>query len=96
MPVLILFAVVVCFALCFAWVKFVYWIFVRIEKKPDAPIKEERQNPYIKYQLFKEQNDKDYEEYMEWMKDRGVGVPVKKLQAREDREVDEEIKNLFR
>jgi hypothetical protein len=98
MMILIVLGIIICLALCFAWVKFVYWIFSKLESKhqPAQPIEKEKGNPYIAYQLFKEKNDKDYQEYLEWMNSReDAGVPIKKLQAREDREAEEKIKKLI-
>lgn len=53
------------------------------------------QNPYIKAQLIKDKNDRDYEEYIQWMEKNSSGVPFQKIISREDFEAEKKIKKLL-
>lgn len=87
---MILIGLVVCVVLGYAWVKFVYWLLPNPKPKTQ-PI----QNPYIKAQILKQKNDKDYEEYLDWMAKNGSGVPFEKVMTKEEYEADRKIKKLL-
>lgn len=52
-------------------------------------------NPYIQYHKMKNQNDDDYQDYLEWLKKEGRGVPVEKMKSPEDVRAENKIKKLF-
>lgn len=58
--------------------------------------KEKENNPYIEAHKLKVQNDKNYEEYIDWLDKNGGGVPFAKVETKEDKEASQTIKNLFR
>lgn len=53
-------------------------------------------NPYIDYHKVKMINDKNYEDYLEWLQKSGEGVPIEKIEAPEDIEANKKINNLLR
>lgn len=63
-----------------------------IDKKRKA-LRDE--NPYIRYHKFKNKNDQNYEEYLEWLEKEGEGVPVDKIKMPEDIQAENKIKKLF-
>lgn len=75
-------------SLCYAWVKFVFFIFKLFKPKP------KEKNPYIEAQKIINENDEKYQEYLLWMQSNGGGVPMQKLMTKEEFEVDREIKRL--
>lgn len=77
------------FIACWLWVKFVFYVF------KSKPKKEIVKNPYVEAQKFKEANDRNYEDYMEWMQKYGSGVPFEKLETLEDQKANEKIKKMF-
>lgn len=52
-------------------------------------------NPYIEYHELKNKNDDDYQDYLEWLKKEGRGVPVEKMKSPEDVRAENKIKKLF-
>lgn len=53
-------------------------------------------NPYINYHKTKMINDDNYEDYLEWLKNKDVyGSPVEKFEAPEDVEASKKVKILF-
>lgn len=69
------------------WVKFVWYIF-RPKKKP--------LNPYIEAQKVMMDNDKKYEEYIDWMSKNGYGVPIEKIRYKEEKEAEMNIDSVFK
>ena len=61
------------------WVKFVWFVFTP-KKKPT--------NPYIEAQKKIMDNDKNYDEYIEWMSKNGSGVPIDKIKHKEEVEAE--------
>lgn len=62
------------------------------EKKRKA-FREE--NPYIRYHKFKNRNDENYDEYLEWLEKEGHGVPIDKVKMPEDVRAENKIKKLL-
>lgn len=92
MVLLVIIGIVVAVTLSYLWVKFVMWMFSFLLPKENKSVIE---NPYIKAQLIKDKNDRDYEEYLKWMEKHSSGVPFQKIMSREDFEAEKKIKNLF-
>lgn len=93
MIIILLIAIIVCFVLCYLWVKFVFAIFSpkiwnRKKLKEDS-------NPYIKAQKLINANHKNYDDYLIWMQNNGGGIPLDKVMTREEFEGDAEIKKLI-
>lgn len=88
MVFLVIIGIVVAVTLSYLWVKIVNWLIPN-------PKKEVIDNPYIKAQLIKDKNDRDYEEYIQWMEKNSSGVPFKKVMTKEELEAEKKIKNLF-
>lgn len=42
------------------------------------------------------ENDKNYDEYIEWLDENGNGVPVDKVKSPEDVKAEKKINQLFR
>lgn len=64
--------------------KFLLSKIVKYEKK--------KNNPYIKFHKLKMKNDEDYQDYLEWIKKEGSGVPIEKLLSFEDYKAEQKIK----
>jgi hypothetical protein len=70
------------------WIKFVWFVFTP-KKKPT--------NPYIEAQKTIMDNDKNYEEYIEWMSKNGSGVPVDKIKHKEEQDIEKGVnQSVFR
>lgn len=82
--------IVVCFIACWLWVKFVFSIFGLINKKR-VPVL----NPYIEAQKLIIENDKNYEDYLNWMDKKGSGVPLEKIMTKEDHKAQSQINKLI-
>lgn len=83
--------IIVCIVACYLWVKFVFAIFRLINKKPiQKPI-----NPYIEAQKTIMENDKNYEDYLKWMDEKGSGVPLNKLMTEEEYKAERQYKKLI-
>lgn len=55
----------------------------------------EKLNPYIEYHKMKMVNDENYEEYLEWTKNKEVyGTPLEKFEAPEEKEASVKVKQL--
>lgn len=67
------------------WVKFVWFVFTP-KKKIEKPT-----NPYIEAQKTIMDNDKNYEEYIEWMSKNGSGVPIEKIKHKEEVEAEKKL-----
>lgn len=52
-------------------------------------------NHYIALHKAKLENDRQYEEYLNWAAANGEGVPVPKIVTKEDQEADKKIKRLI-
>ena len=58
--------------------------------------KENYNNPYINYHKAKMTNDRNYEEYENWLKNKNVyGAPVEKVEAPEDIEASKKANRLI-
>lgn len=68
--------------------KLILLLFFPEKKKTDN-------NPYIIYHKTKMQNDKNYEEYLDWLEKHGDGVPVDKVLTPEDKKASKKIKKLL-
>lgn len=55
----------------------------------------ENSNPYILAQKKIDKNNRDYEEYLEWMQKSSSGVPIEKLLTREEFIAEQKIKSAF-
>lgn len=88
MVFLVIVGIIVAVTLSYLWVKLVYWAIPN-------PKKNQIGNPYIKAQILKDKNDRDYEEYLKWMEKNSSGVPFQKIMSREDFEAEKKIKNLL-
>ena len=56
----------------------------------------EKINPYIEYHKAKMANDDNYDEYLEWTKNKEVyGAPVEKIEAVEEIESSKKVKRLI-
>lgn len=54
-----------------------------------------KKNPYIEFHKLKENNDKNYDAYLEWLQIKGEGVPIEKVQTKEDKKAESKIRRLF-
>lgn len=68
------------------WVKLVWFIFTPKKKVAEKTI--ESKNPYIEAQKTIMDNDKNYDEYIEWMSKNGSGVPIDKIKHKEEVEAE--------
>ena len=73
-------------ACCWAWIKFVNWIFPKEKKKEPALIPQS--NPYIEAQKRRNQNDHWYDEYISWMDHNGGGMPMDKVKTPEEKQFE--------
>jgi hypothetical protein len=71
---------------CALWVKLVWWIFTPKKKAV---------NPYIEAQKTIMDNDKNYDEYLDWLKVNGSGVPIDKIKHSKEIEIENEYKKLI-
>lgn len=55
----------------------------------------ENSNPYILAQKKIDKNNRDYEEYLEWMQKSSSGVPIDKLMTKEELIAEQKIKSAF-
>ncbi|MDI9256323.1 hypothetical protein [Flavobacterium sedimenticola] len=76
------------------WCKAVFWFFGKLEKRINKKKIAEQNNPYIQAHKAKMLNDKNYEEYLDWMAKNAHGVPVPKMMTREDWEASQKINRL--
>ncbi|WP_228853248.1 hypothetical protein [Aegicerativicinus sediminis] len=53
--------------------------------KPDP------KNPYIQMHQIKDTNDKNYDEYLNWLDKKGHGVPIPKFETPEDKKAKDKI-----
>ena len=86
--------VILFFFIVFSIGYFIYriakFLFRKKPKENSQPI-----NPYIEYHKAKMVNDENYEDYLEWMKNKEVfGTPLQKVEAPEDLEADSKVKKL--
>lgn len=88
MALLVTIGLFLAFTLSYFWVKVVNWLF-------REPKEKSINNPYIKAQILKDKNDRDYEEYLKWMEKNSSGVPFQKILSREDFEAEKKIKKLL-
>lgn len=65
------------------WVKFVWYIF-KPKKKP--------LNTYIEAHKTLMDNDRNYDEYIEWMSKNSYGVPIDKIKYKEEIEFEKQYK----
>ena len=79
---------------CWLWYKAVFAFFGWLNRTINKNKIAEQNNPYIAAHKAKMLNDKNYEEYLDWMAKHGHGVPVPKAMTREDWEASEKIKRL--
>ena len=66
------------------WIKLVFMIFRKRIKKET--------NPYIEAQKIINQNDKDYEEYIQWMQKNNGQIPLDKIRTAEEIRADNQLK----
>jgi hypothetical protein len=56
----------------------------------------EKLNPYIEYHKMKMVNDDNYEEYLEWTKNKEVyGTPLEKVEAPDEKEASVKVRQLI-
>ena len=48
-------------------------------------------NPYVKAHLAKMQNDKSYQEYLEWLNNNGGDLPFEKWKTKEEIEFEDKL-----
>lgn len=92
---MVILLLIICIAIliyaCVMWVKFVWFVFTP-KKKVEKPT-----NPYIDAQKTIMDNDKNYEEYIEWMSKNGSGVPVDKIKHKEEQDIEKGVnQSVFR
>ena len=54
-----------------------------------------KSNPYINYHQIKMSNDKNYNEYLEWLSKQDGEFPIDKLETPEDKKAKEKIRKLW-
>ncbi len=73
----------------FAFVSIVSWIVFLILVFKNT-------NPYIKAHLLKNKNDKDYNDYINWVHKNKMSTPYSKLETIEEQIENYKIKNLLK
>ncbi|MGV3695504.1 hypothetical protein [Flavobacterium sp.] len=87
--------IIVCIVACWLWCKFVMILFGKIYRIINRKKIQEQNNPYIQAQKLKMANDKNYEDYLEWMNKHSYGVPFQKIMTREEFEAENKISSLI-
>jgi hypothetical protein len=72
------------------WVKFVWFVFTPKNKVAEKII--EPTNPYIEAQKTIMDNDKNYEDYLDWFQKHGTGVPVDKIKHQKEIDFENQYK----
>ena len=72
------------------WVKLVWFIIT--PKKKVAEKRTEPTNPYIEAQKTIMDNDKNYEDYLDWFEKHGTGVPVDKIKHQKEIDFENQYK----
>ncbi|MBW2961271.1 hypothetical protein [Mesonia aestuariivivens] len=81
-------------ALIYGWVKFFNWIWPKQKKQTATPTPPS--NPYIDAHKRRQQNDKYYEDYLNWMDKTGADLPMDKVKSKEEIEFEKKYKQAQR
>lgn len=85
MVLLVIASIVIGSILIYGFIKLVNAIFNPIIKKLDAEKETfKTSNPYIQAHQMRRHNDKNYEEYLEWLNNTGGDLPIDKIKSEEE------------
>lgn len=90
-----LFYTILFFTFCYVAIRYSAKFLLSLINKSQEKNKS-NSNPYIAYHKSKMENDKNYDEYIEWLDENGNGVPVDKVKSPEDVKAEKKINQLFR
>lgn len=71
---------------CYCWIKLIWFLF---------PNKPKQTNPYINAHKTIIENDKNYNDYLDWLENKS-GVPIEKIMHPEEKRANQQIKNLLK
>ena len=93
MVFIVLLSIVLGGLLIYGWVKLMNSIFIPLIKKSEKKQKQnlDLENPYIEAHLLRRRNDKDYEDYLNWLDKTGGDLPIKKTLTREEWEFEKQL-----
>ena len=93
MVFVVIFLILIGGGLIYSWVKLVNSIFIYFVKKSKNKQSKVSSipNPYIETHLLRRRNDKDYEDYLNWLDKTGGDLPVKKVLTREEWEFQQQL-----
>ncbi|MEC4050662.1 hypothetical protein OX284_014580 [Flavobacterium sp. SUN046] len=80
--------VIVLIIAAWLWIKLVFML---VGKLRSYMLKKEN-NPYINAQKIINQNDKHYDEYIQWMCKNNGGIPLDKMKTAEEVRADNQLK----
>ncbi|TDO68829.1 hypothetical protein EV143_11813 [Flavobacterium chryseum] len=90
MILLIILTIIVVLAVCWLWAKFVF-AFFNLLSHFIFKSKKTTENIYIEAQKDIDDNERQYQEYLEWMSKNGGEVPIKKVITKEQNSADVRI-----
>ena len=88
---MIISAALVCGILIYGWVWLVNRLLNPLIKKSEG--EDTSQNPYIQAHLQRRRNDKDYEQYLQWLDTNGGDLPIDKILTKEEWEFKQQLEN---
>jgi predicted RND superfamily exporter protein len=69
---------------------------IALRKFFNTPAAPKNNNPYIQYHKAKMTNDDNYDEYLEWLKNKDVyGAPVEKIEDVQEKKAGTKVRRLF-
>ncbi len=93
MVFVVILSIVVGGLLIYGWIKLVNAIFNPLIKKSEKRNNQIStiENPYVEAHLLRRRNDKDYEDYLNWLDKTGGDLPIQKVLTREEWEFKKQL-----